>query len=48
MSAMLRHFTRMNTPMFYGYKVGEDPQELVKEIEKSVNVVGVTSRERKS
>ncbi|KAK4731444.1 hypothetical protein R3W88_024432 [Solanum pinnatisectum] len=39
-ASRLRDFTRMNPPMFFSSKVGEDPQELLKEIYKIVTAMG--------
>ncbi|KAK4733907.1 hypothetical protein R3W88_008168 [Solanum pinnatisectum] len=46
MASRLRDFTRMNPHMFFGSKVGEDPQEFVEEVYKIINVMGVTSIEK--
>lgn len=36
----------MKPNMFFHYKVGEDPQEFVKEIQKIIYVMEVTSKEK--
>ncbi|WMV24816.1 hypothetical protein MTR67_018201 [Solanum verrucosum] len=46
MDSRLRDFVRMNPPMFLGSKVGEDLQELVDEMYKVVDAMGVTSEEK--
>uniref|UniRef100_M1DF71 Gag-pol polyprotein n=1 Tax=Solanum tuberosum TaxID=4113 RepID=M1DF71_SOLTU len=45
-SSRLRDFTRMNPPMFFGSKVGEDPQEFVEKVFKIIDAMGVTSLEK--
>ena len=46
MTSRLRDFIRMNPPIFLGFKVGEDPQDLIDEVYKIVHAMGVTSREK--
>ena len=36
----------MNTPNFFGYNVGEDPQDFLDEVYKIVHAIGMTSREK--
>ena len=45
MTSRLRHFVRMNPPIFLGSKVGEDPQEFLDGVYKVLSAMGVTSRE---
>ncbi|KAK4729546.1 hypothetical protein R3W88_022534 [Solanum pinnatisectum] len=46
MATRLIDFTRMNPPMFFGSKVGKDPQEFVEEVFKITDAMGVTSIEK--
>jgi len=46
MASRLRDFTRMSPLMFFGSKVGEDPQEFVEEVYKIIDIMGVTSVEK--
>ncbi|KAH0658259.1 hypothetical protein KY289_027007 [Solanum tuberosum] len=46
MASRLRDFTRMSPPMFFGCKMGEDPQDFMDEVYKIVDVMGVTSIEK--
>uniref|UniRef100_M1DR98 Gag-pol polyprotein n=1 Tax=Solanum tuberosum TaxID=4113 RepID=M1DR98_SOLTU len=42
-ASRLRDFTRMNPPMFFDSKVGENRQEFVEEVYKIIDAMGVTS-----
>lgn len=46
MTSRLRDFVRMNPPIFLGSKVGEDPEEFITEVYKTVHAMGVTSRKK--
>ena len=46
MTSHLRNFIRMNPPIFYGYKVEEDPQEFIDEIYKILFSMGLTTSEK--
>ena len=41
MASLLRNFTRMNPPIFYGTKVDEDPQEFLDENHMVLYAMGV-------
>ena len=41
MARRLRDFTRMNPPVYYGFKTNEDPQEFVDDIHKILCAMGV-------
>ncbi|XP_069145993.1 uncharacterized protein [Solanum lycopersicum] len=43
MASRLRNFTRMNPPIFCGYKVDEGPQEFIHEVYKIVCAMGLSS-----
>ena len=45
-NSRLRDPVTMNTPIFLGLKVGEDPQEFIDEVYKIVPTMGATSREK--
>lgn len=40
------HFTRMNLPEFHGFKVEEDPQDLIDKVYKVLMTAGVTPVEK--
>lgn len=40
-------FTRMNPPKFHGSKVDKDPQDLIYEIEKIIQIMGIISVENR-
>ena len=46
MASCLRDFTRMNTNMFFGSKVNEDPQNFIVEVYKILYAMGLTSNEK--
>ncbi|TMX04190.1 hypothetical protein EJD97_010881, partial [Solanum chilense] len=46
MTSRFRDFRRMNPPIFFGSKVGEDPQPFLDIVYKIVHAMGVTSREK--
>ena len=46
MTSILRYIVWMNTPIFLGSKVGEDPQEFLDGVYKVLSVMRVTSREK--
>ena len=46
MASHLRDFLRINPPMFFGYKVNEDPQDLLDEFQKILYAMGVSSNEK--
>ncbi|TMX01612.1 hypothetical protein EJD97_024135 [Solanum chilense] len=46
MTSRLRYFVRMNSPIFLGCKVAEDPQEFLVGVYKVLSSMGVTSREK--
>ena len=46
MTIRLRDFIRMNPPIFFGSKVGEDPQPFMDMVYKILHEMGVTSREK--
>ena len=46
MKSILRDFVGMNSPIFFGSKVGEDSQELLDGVYKVLSTMGVTSREK--
>ena len=46
MTSRLRDFVRMNTPIFLGSKVGEDPQEFLGAVYKVLSAMMVTYREK--
>ncbi|XP_049368008.1 uncharacterized protein LOC125832865 [Solanum verrucosum] len=46
MDLRLRDFIRMNPPMFFDSKVGEDPQEFLAEVYKIIDAMGVTFIEK--
>jgi len=45
-TSRLKEFFRWYPPMFYGSKVGEDPQGFVEEVSKVLDHMGVTSIEK--
>ena len=45
-TSRLRDFVRINSPIFFGSKVGEDPQEFHDGVYKVLSVIGVTSRKK--
>uniref|UniRef100_M1DS52 Gag-pol polyprotein n=1 Tax=Solanum tuberosum TaxID=4113 RepID=M1DS52_SOLTU len=45
-TSRLRDFVRMNSPVFLGSKVGEEPQEFRDEVYKVVDAMGVTLVEK--
>uniref|UniRef100_M1DH74 Gag-pol polyprotein n=1 Tax=Solanum tuberosum TaxID=4113 RepID=M1DH74_SOLTU len=45
-ASKVRDFARMNPPEFHGSKVEKDPQELVDEVYKILDIMGVTSVEK--
>ena len=42
----LRHFSRMNPPMFFKYKVNIDTQDFIDEVYMILYVMGVNSNEK--
>ena len=46
MTSRLRYFVRMNSPIYLGFKVGEDPQKFIDDVYNIVHAIGVTSREK--
>ena len=46
MTSRLRDFMSMNSLIFLGSKVGEDPQEFLNGMYKVINAIRVTSREK--
>ena len=44
-ASRLRHFARMNPPVFLGSKVGEDPQHFLEAFHKIIDAMGVNSIE---
>ena len=42
-AARIRDFIRMNPPYFYGSKSDEDPQEFIDQVQKVIDIMGVTS-----
>ena len=44
-AARVRDFTRMNPPSFHGSKSDEDPQEFIDQVQKVIDIMGVTSIE---
>ncbi|WMV13628.1 hypothetical protein MTR67_007013 [Solanum verrucosum] len=46
MVSRLSDFTRINPPMFFGPKVGEDPQDFLEEVYKIIDAMGVTLVEK--
>ncbi|XP_015087026.1 uncharacterized protein LOC107030162 [Solanum pennellii] len=46
MASRLRDFTRMNPPVFFGYRAHEDPQEFVDEVHKILCAMGVNEEEK--
>ena len=46
MISRLRDFVRINSPIFFGSKVGEDPQEFLDGVYKVLSAMRVTSREK--
>ena len=46
MTARLRDFVRMNSHIFLGSKVGENPQEFLDGVYKMLSAMGVTSSEK--
>ena len=45
-ASSLRHFVRMNPPIFLGSRVGEDPEEFLDGMHKIVSVMGEFSRKK--
>ena len=41
----IRDFTQMNPPSFFGSKPDKDPQEFVDQVQKVIDIMGVTSSE---
>ena len=46
MSSRLREFVRLNSPIFLGSEVNEDPQEFLDGVYKVLSDMGFTSREK--
>ncbi|KAF3651801.1 putative auxin-induced protein 5NG4-like [Capsicum annuum] len=42
-AAGIRDFTRINPPSFFGSKPDEDPQEFIDQVQKVIDIMGVTS-----
>ena len=41
-AARVQDFTRMNPPSFHGSKPDEDPQEFIDQVQKVIDIIGVT------
>ena len=44
-AARVRDLTQMNPPSFHGSKSDEDPQEFIDQVQKVIDIMGVTSIE---
>ena len=44
-ASRVRDFTQMNPPSFHGSKSDEDPQEFIDQVQKVIDIMGVTSIE---